>query len=275
MAEFRLFLKAVSSHAVEMVGGSIVSASAIIWAVMTKLWPNLEWPAFPPWMLFAIGASIYGRGAFLAWREEHQTRIREGESAKLVAERQANEIAALKANPPVVLLEFTSDTLVRPGSVQVLNQEYPKDPIQPAQLTVRASLGSVLNVRIKPLSFKNTKVRIKPPHLKNLELAFDQILEVGTGPRPVQAVLRWEYPAVHGDTHKGYERTGTGLFDMLTADCERFTSRTTRFSVEYGTPGRRYVTEISFKVELHENGIAKIIETRHDDTREIEPMPPS
>jgi hypothetical protein len=62
---------------------------------MTKLWPNLEWPAFPPWMLFAIGAAIYGRGAFLAWLEERGARLRV--EAELATAVDALEKGRLKA----------------------------------------------------------------------------------------------------------------------------------------------------------------------------------
>ena len=78
---------AVRSHSAQMVGGSLFGVASFVWSLTIWMNPRLAWPAFQPWMLFAIGVALYGHAAFEAWQEE---RIR--------SEGAMSDLAALKAS---------------------------------------------------------------------------------------------------------------------------------------------------------------------------------
>ncbi len=103
MRDWRLFFAAVKGHTVEMVGGSLFGVAAVLWGTAQWIWPTLVWPAFKPWMLFAIGTAIYGRGAFCAWRDEYRrTTESGGKVSALEQQRTAFDLRVMCGNPQVL-----------------------------------------------------------------------------------------------------------------------------------------------------------------------------
>lgn len=72
MNEFKQFLRAVWNHGEETVAGVLVTVSGLVWQLMTWVNPELQAPAFRPWMMWLIGLTLVFVVTSKVWSDEHR-----------------------------------------------------------------------------------------------------------------------------------------------------------------------------------------------------------
>jgi hypothetical protein len=100
MTNFRTFLRAVSRESFEIVGGTLVSAVGVVYAVLVWIFPRgVEVvPPFQPWMIVAIGFAIYGHGCFSAWQKERARADRAEARLKQIEDAQPDALAQISGS---------------------------------------------------------------------------------------------------------------------------------------------------------------------------------
>src|SRR5690348_16783274 len=111
---FWVWAHAVARHWGYLVSGVIVTIGTYGWG-QVRHWFQSEGPDIPFRVFYVVGVLLVFVACFLAWRDEHEAKIdverrRAAEAAAFKA-----EIAALKSDPPVVLLEFSDAEMLHPS----------------------------------------------------------------------------------------------------------------------------------------------------------------
>src|SRR5688572_20650372 len=88
-----VFVRAVLSHTIQTVGGSLFATATAVWTLGAWMRPNLKPPGYQPWMLGAIAIGFYAFGAFKAWKDER--------TAKGKIQAEIRELKDSKPNPTI------------------------------------------------------------------------------------------------------------------------------------------------------------------------------